>query len=498
MRPKLSTRLTRYLAGLRLTSGAHAGDRLRLMAWQRRLLGLFDAEGDVAVSMARGNAKTATVAAIAAAFVDPDVGLAEPGTDILVVASSHRQGRIAFSDVLAFLGQRHDLTSRSRWRVSDTVNNSEIRHVATGTRVLALGSDYRRAHGLRPGGVILCDEPAMWEPGKADAMVAALRTPKGKSASARFVWLGTRPAAGTGHFFDAELERENALVYAADPEADPWKVSTWHRANPALRYLPSLRRALEDEAELAKRDPAIEASFRALRLNLGGSGVATVDILAAGLWEQAERRMALPTGAPVLGLDLAHTQMAGAAVVWPSGRCDAFGVVPEHPGLSERGRVDHCGDLYVRMHGRGELLTLGHLTVDVPALLAEAVRRWGVPRAIICDRWREGELRQALAAASFPHVDLIVRGSGYRDQSEDVRRFQRAVADGWLCAPKSLLLRAALNHCQLMTDPAGNCKIARHGPKQKNDAAVALVIATGEADRRRSAAQDSRPGFAVA
>lgn len=348
--------------------------------------------------------------------------------------------------------------------------------------MIAIGSDPRRAHGLRPF-LTLADEPAQWEPGKADAMVAALRTAAGKS-DGRIIWLGTRPLSGTGHFFETELEQPGALVYAADAEDDPFVYRTWYKGNPSLRVMPTLQDAIRTEAERAKGDEAAFAAFKALRLNLGGAGTLEFTLCDVEAWRAAEERIGTRERAPVVAVDLASTGMAAAAAVWPSGQVDAFAAFPSEPDLAERGRRDNVGGLYERMADRSELVQAGEHAIDIPRMMREAVDRWGVPCAIVCDRWREGELRQALNEASFPRVPLIVRGMGYRDGSEDVRNFKRALAESWLCAEESLLLRHALSVARLDVDPAGNEKIKRHGPRTRDDAAVALVLAASEAYRR--------------
>ena len=48
---------------------------------------------------------------------------------------------------------------------------------------------------------------------------------------------------------------------------------------------------------------------------------------------------------------------------------------------------------------------------------------------LIADRYREKDLRAALDAAKFPQAILTTRGQGFKDGSEDVRLFRRAVLD---------------------------------------------------------------------
>ena len=59
---------------------------------------------------------------------------------------------------------------------------------------------------------------------------------------------------------------------------------TWAKANPSLAAMPDLLAAIKREAEHARRDPSLLASFEALRLNLGTSDVEVSALLAASTW----------------------------------------------------------------------------------------------------------------------------------------------------------------------------------------------------------------------
>ena len=141
-----------------------------------------------------------------------------------------------------------------------------------------------------------------------------------------------------------------------------------------------------------------------------------------------------------LGIDLGqNAAMSAAAAYWPeSGALDCFAVFPELPSLAERGLADGVGNRYQLMAARGELIQAGRRVSDVGALLDEARRRWGSPRVIACDRWREAELRQSLEAAAFPLTGLEVRGQGFKDGASDCRAFRAACLDGKVSPVKSL------------------------------------------------------------
>ena len=106
-----------YLGGLQLAGGDHDGDPFTVLGWQRRFLsGAFRGIGDAGLSVARGNGKSALVAAVACAVVDPAGPLTGTRREVVVVAASFDQSRIIFEDVLAFLGARYDLSDRAEWR----------------------------------------------------------------------------------------------------------------------------------------------------------------------------------------------------------------------------------------------------------------------------------------------------------------------------------------------------------------------------------------------
>lgn len=105
-------------------------------------------------------------------------------------------------------------------------------------------------------------------------------------------------------------------------------------------------------------------------------------LVDADTWASVERD-ALPdmTGRYALGLDLGqNATMSAAAAFWPdTGRLEAVACFPEHPSLAARGLADGVGNVYARMHARGELIIAGRRVSDIGQLLRECLTRWGVP-----------------------------------------------------------------------------------------------------------------------
>ena len=149
-----------YMGRLKLAGGDRDGEPFRVLGWERRfVMGAFATNGDSCLTVARGNGKSALVAAIATAVVDTAGPLTGNRREVLCVASSFSQARIVFEDVLYFLrGAGCDLGNRRDWRLQDSQNMATVEYKPTGSRCRALGGDPRRAHGLRPALAFL-DEP---------------------------------------------------------------------------------------------------------------------------------------------------------------------------------------------------------------------------------------------------------------------------------------------------------------------------------------------------
>ena len=350
-------KLAAYIADLTGTQGAGAGEPFRVLPWQRRFLrGFARTDGDVALSIGRGNGKTTLIAGIASATLDGP--LIQRRAETVIVASSFTQGRVAYEHVLAFLREReHDLDDRKVWRLQDSQNAATVEHRPTGARVRCIGSDPARAHGLAPV-LVIADEPAQWPGPTSERMRAALVTSMGKIDGSRFIALGTRPA-DAAHWFQGMLDggASYAQSHHAREDDPPFRMATWRKANPSLPIMPALEKRIRQESADARRDPSLLAGFKALRLNLGIDDTLQATLLDAGTWQRVEGE-AEPRGAYVLGIDLggSASMSAAAAYWWQSGRLECFGVFPCEPDLRVRGLQDGCGRLYMDMLRRGASL----------------------------------------------------------------------------------------------------------------------------------------------
>ena len=482
--PPIPDSLAEYLAGLEVTQGEHEGELLTVLEWQREFLERVDGlpGGELGLSVGAGAGKTTLVAGIAAAGVAGP--LARRRSAVLTVAGSFSQACLIFDSALAFLRPWID-ADPDRWRVLRSEHTALIQDRETGAELRAREANARTLHGAAPV-LVLADEPAQWMPSQADKLYSALRSRLGKIPGARLLAIGTRPATAD-HWFE-RLLRRSGITHKADADADPFDPATWAAANPSLAHFPTLMQTYEREAAEARTDSSLMPAFKALRLNQGVRDHEVALLLQPETWERIE---ALPdghqAGAYCLGIDLGSTQAMGACSGWwyRSGLLRSLAAFAAEPDLEQRGHADNVADLYQRMHDRGELITTPGLVVQVADLLREVLDRWGLPSMICCDRYREAELRQALAAAKWPRIPLHVRGMGYKDGSEDVRRFRRACLSGDVKPEVSLLLRSAMAEAVTISDPAGNEKLAKGSQagrrsRARDDAAAAAILSVSQ------------------
>ena len=470
-----------------MTQGPLAGQAFGVLPWQRDFIeGAFAPSiTDAGLSVARGNGKTSLLAGIALACVEGP--LMQPRAETVIIAASFEQAGILFDTALAYGAGR---VTGMHYRILNSQNRKLIEHLPSGARLRVMSSDPKRAHGIAPV-LILADEPAQWPTGTGEQMVAALRTSRGKIAGSRFIALGTRP--GQGHHWFARLLRapgESAYcqVHAATDLEDANDREQWLLANPSLPVMPDLEATIASEAKDAELDPALLASFRSLRLNGGVSEVDNRDmVVMPHVWRRCVQGAECePDGDMTWGVDLGSAHALSAiAACWETGRLETLAMFGAEPSLEERAAQDGTGELYPLALQEGELILSPKRIPVVRELFAEAARRWGMPKRLVCDRWRLDELRDALEDDTLPwrKVTLIPRGQGFKDGGMAILAWRKATVSGRLRpAGPCRLLTYQLAEAVTVCDPAGNEKLARdtEGGRRKrlrDDVVAAALLA---------------------
>ena len=94
-------------------------------------------------------------------------------------------------------------------------------------------------------------------------------------------------------------------------------------------------------------------------------------ILSPGVWAEIEtEQLVEQDGGHILGLDMGqNAAMSAASAYFPSGQLDAFACFPRVPSLQKRGLADGCGNAYLEMAKRNELIVMGERVSDIAELL---------------------------------------------------------------------------------------------------------------------------------
>jgi phage terminase large subunit-like protein len=307
-------------------------------------------------SMGRANGKTGLAAVLALChLVGPE---AQPRGEVYAAANDRFQSGRLFNEIAA-------IVERTPWlarRVSIRRHVKELEDIGgTGSLFAALSADVPTKHGLAPNFVVM-DELGQ---SQSRELLDTLQTALGKKPDPMLWIISTQAATDAmpmSEIVDYGLQVQRGdiidpsfhlVLYAAPPEADPWKVATWRKANPGLGDILSLDH-VKRLAKQAKNVPSAEASFRNHVLN---QRVATSNVfIAPSVWKACGSAVdleALAGGVDVYGgLDLSAVRDLTALVL--IGKVDGkWHVVPTFwlpsEGLVEKSRADRVPyDLWAR------------------------------------------------------------------------------------------------------------------------------------------------------
>ena len=460
---------------------------MRLLPFQRRWLReTWRPDTEIScLSLPRGGGKTTLAARIIADLLTPDHPRFDPTLETLGVSASLSQSRIMVQAVREHLRKTEDDYS---W--VDSSQRLAIRHKETGKLFRVLSSSGKRAMGLSRFDVVVMDEPGSLDPRNGTLLWRAVSESLGKLPGQRALCIGTRAPAEPDNWWPQMLERGSGpgihvSVLAADTDA-PWDAwLTVRRANPLLNASATLRRTVLRERDAARKDPALERSYRAFRLNQIVD-VSASPLLAAADWLRVERRRVPPrSGRPIVGLDAGGARAwSAAAVLWPNGRIEGFALTGGVPNLRERERQDsQRRGLYSALRASGRLIVDEGRRVPRLDRLFDHLQAVGItPASVVCDRFRVGEVGDAIRGR-WP---LATRTTRWSESTEDVGALRTLAADGPLACEEASrpLLRVALSEAECEEDNSGNLRPRkRRGDRSRDDVAIALTLAAGVLQR---------------
>lgn len=451
--------------------------------YQRRFLAAVDNPRyrTVALSGPRGMGKTTLAGHVVARALTPGDPLYRAGGEVVLFAGSIEQCRLTYRQALTFLEPRLD-----EYRLVDSATRVAITRKDCRTRLKAVGSNPKTSLGLVGVPLAIMDEPAALHTVGGTALWDAVRTAMGKVDSPlRAILTGTLAPAEPDSWWPALVEagtRGSTWVGLLQGRAKKWK--HWRevlRVNPLARTHPEFAEVLREERDAALADSRLAGAFKSFRLNLPAGDESTM-LLTVEDWELAlARPVPEREGRPIVSVDLgAGRSWSAATAIWRSGRVEALAVAPGIPSLEAQERRDRVPwGTYRRLALSGALRVADGLRVQPPGELWRAVTAaWGRPVRVICDRFRLGELQDAVSG-----VEIIPRVSRWSESSEDIRALRKVVKDGPAAIERKSrgLLTASLAVAMVATDDAGNVRLKKRGShnQSRDDVAAALVLMAG-------------------
>ena len=470
--------------------GRLVGQRIRLAPFQIRfILDVYDNQhvtSTAILSMARKNAKTATIACLVLGHLcGPEAKL---NSQIVSGAMSRDQAALVF----ALCAKIIRLDERLNAVCKIVPSTKHLYGLAMNVEYRAISAEASTAYGLSPVLAIL-DEVGQVR-GPTSPFVEAITSAQGAHESPLLIAISTSAASDADMlslWIDDALRSQDPHIvvheYKADKNCDLLDVEQWKKANPALGLFRS-ESDLAAQLNKAARLPALESSARNLLLNQRVSQQSLW--LAPTPWAECSRPIDISVfqeNAVALGLDLSmrlDLTAAVFAVTDDDGDTHLLPLVftPEH-GLRERADRDRVPyELWVQ---QGKLIAVPGASVDynwVAEYLKLYVLENGLRLDILCfDRWRISQFKMACETVQFAgDVEWIEIGQGYKDMSPRITAFEHALLSGKIRHGGHPLLNMAAANAIVVKDPAGNQKLDKAKSTQRIDPLVASVMALFE------------------
>lgn len=474
---------------LRVPEGAHVGQPLRLLEFQKRFIrDVYDnphGTRRALLSVARKQGKTALIACLLLAhLVGPE---AKQNAQLVSGAMSRDQASLVFSLACKMVQQSPELAKLVRIIPS----GKKLIGLNMNTEYRALAADGKTAHGLSPVLAIL-DEVGQVRGPQSD-FVDAITTSQGAHEDPLLIVISTQ-AANDGDLLSIWLDDARASndphtvchLYAAPAGCDLLDTEAWKAANPALGEFRS-ESDLREQMQQAQRMPSMENSVRNLLLNQRVSTESP--FISPDVWKACSATV-LPFDGPVwAGLDLsARLDLTAFVLIGKAG--DVWQVVPTfwtpEKGLQDRAHRDRAP--YDVWHRQGLLkatpgasVDYEHVARDILDLVADLDLR-----AIAFDRWRMDVLKRELdqLGADLP---LVPWGQGFKDMSPALDALEAELLNQRIAHGGHPVLTMCAANATTTKDPAGGRKLDKSRNTGRIDGLQALAMAFGVATREQEA-----------
>ena len=477
--------------------GEHVGKKIKLAPFQKKFItDIYDnpAGTDTAIlSIARKNAKTATIACLVLAHtVGPEATL---NSRIVSGALSRDQAAEVFNLASKMVQLSPDLSKLCRIIPS----GKKIIGLPMNVEYQAISAEAKTAHGKSPVLAIL-DEVGQIVGPRSD-FVDAITTGQSAHKNPLLIYISTQ-SANDGDLFSILIDdaltnkhpKTVCHVYEADKDADLMDEAQWKKANPALGIFRSLD-DMRKQAEKAARMPSFENTFR--NLNLNQRVAASSPFISKQSWIDCAAEVAPMSECTEFyaGLDLSgKTDLTAFVLYGWHPDSELWHVYPyfwtPEVGLQDRAKRDRAPyDIWVN---QGYIMTTPGATVDYSFVAKEIVDICGDINGLVSiahDRWRMTFLQKELErlGAELPLTEF---GQGFKDMSPALDVLEGRILNKQLCHGGHPVLTMCAANTIVTKDATGNRKPDKMKTVGRIDGFVALAMAAGIADRKHEPEMD--------
>ena len=485
---KVMAFIERYI---RIPEGEKVGQKLVLTDFQQQFIyAVYDNPKGTRLailSMARKNAKTATIAALLIAHLcGPE---AVQNSSIISGAMSRDQASLVFKLAVKMISLNDTLQRMTIFRESA----KRITGIARNVDYHAIAAESSRAHGLSPIFIIL-DEIGQIR-GPSSPFIDALTTSQGAYKDPLLIAISTQAANDADMLsiwiddaFRNESERTVCHLYEADRHCELMDEAQWARSNPGLDSIRS-RDDLREQMLKAKRMPSNEAAARNLLLNCR---IALEQLwIPPTPWKRcsSEPDLELYEQSPevAIGIDLSDRADLTAAVLAVKDNDGYVSLLPfvytPSDSIDARGVRDRAP--YRQWVDEGHLIACPGSIIDydyVAEHLAIKLDELNIHVGIVAfDRWRIDSFKKsANTVGIFTDAVWVPVGQGYRDISPRIDAFEKLLLNHKIKHGAHPLLSMAASNAILVRDAAGNKKIDKSKSTLKIDPLIAAIMAAFE------------------
>lgn len=496
---KVKRALGFYSDVLCLNGGQFEGKAYELLGWQAfvvgSIFGWVDAEGNrrfrvAYVETAKGSGKSPLAAGVGMFGLVAD---GEPRAEVYAGATKKDQAMILFRDAVAMVDQSPQLAKRLlKSGVGEKVWN--LAYHERGSFFRPISADDGQS-GPRPH-IALLDEI---HEHKTNAIVEMMRAGT-KSRRQALIFMITnsgtdkRSVCWDYHDYGAKVSAGQiiddsffAYVCTLDEGDDPFKdESCWVKANPSLDAgLPGLK-YLREQVTQARGMPSKESVVR--RLNFCQWVEAESPWISSDAWFACEDRTfdvnQLLGRRCFGGLDLSSTQDLTALVLeFEPVEYDPFWRQLEwfwlpNDGLHDKADRDRVP--YIAWRDAGHLHTFPGRAINKLAIvkqLAEIASLYDL-QSVTYDRWRIEDLKMVCDQEGIG-LPLVAFGQGFKDMAPAVDEYERRLLERQIRHRGNPVMTWCAANAVVVTDPAGNRKVAKEKATGRVDGVVAAIMATG-------------------